>query len=602
MAVEYILLIAALLLLAIIFLFRFWQKDIVFDLKDINYKLFYYKDLRTQKEYISQDLKNILNIGHKDNQFDKLLSLVQDDDKNHLQDIFIKLNSSLKSNKKTVIRDIDLAIKITLKTDSNRLGVKYLSCQYMVLKNKKGFGKAFFIFFADITSDRLEVDQLKLEEQELRLKLNRITSLLEKIHFPIWFKDNKGNIIFANSLFRNNFDNIDPFAIERNPTAGLGFIERGKKFFEVNEQWLANKKFAVGYAIDASEKKQLKIDLKKYIESQANLLEASTHAVAIYTAEKKLKFFNQAFVKMWDLDEKWLFTSPFYEEILDEIKDKRNFPEHIDFKNFKKERIGFFKELAAPFSDCLFLPDRRTIKVSIVQHAFGGLIFTYEDITDKIALESSYKTLTAVQQKTINSLDEGIIVFNQNGKLAISNPQLGMLWNIKNLPKEFHYTKFLDLLKNKIPSGKYEDFHAKFMISFNNRETCRFVLENKAKKILEILFIPLPDGAILVNFKDITTSKLFERSLKEKNKALEQIDKLKTEFLNNISYELRSPLTSIIGFSEILQKEFYGKLNDQQSKCIDAINKSTDSLLTIINDILELASMEAGHVKLSKDN
>ena len=79
---------------------------------------------------------------------------------------------------------------------------------------------------------------------------------------------------------------------------------------------------------------------------------------------------------------------------------------------------------------------------------------------------------------------------------------------------------------------------------------------------------------------------------------MQQADELKTQFLANVSYELRSPLTSISGFSEMLGQEYFGTLTDKQKEYVDGIHQSSIRLMQIINDILDLASIEAGYMRL----
>ena len=71
-----------------------------------------------------------------------------------------------------------------------------------------------------------------------------------------------------------------------------------------------------------------------------------------------------------------------------------------------------------------------------------------------------------------------------------------------------------------------------------------------------------------------------------------------SEFIANVSYELRTPLNTIVGFAEILQKQYFGELNERQSEYSAAIVESSQRLLILINDILDLASNEAGYMKL----
>ena len=81
--------------------------------------------------------------------------------------------------------------------------------------------------------------------------------------------------------------------------------------------------------------------------------------------------------------------------------------------------------------------------------------------------------------------------------------------------------------------------------------------------------------------------------------ALEAADRMKTEFLANMSYELRSPLTSISGFAEMLAREYAGKLNDSQKEYVDGIYQSSRHLASLIGDIIDLATIEAGYLKLN---
>ena len=114
--------------------------------------------------------------------------------------------------------------------------------------------------------------------------------------------------------------------------------------------------------------------------------------------------------------------------------------------------------------------------------------------------------------------------------------------------------------------------------------------------------VPLPDGAVLLSFLDVSAAINMERALRERNEALETADRLKSEFIANVSYELRTPLNTIIGFTEILSGEYFGDLNDRQSEYTTGILASSNRLLLLINDILDLATIEAGHMSLELDS
>ncbi len=89
-----------------------------------------------------------------------------------------------------------------------------------------------------------------------------------------------------------------------------------------------------------------------------------------------------------------------------------------------------------------------------------------------------------------------------------------------------------------------------------------------------------------------------QKEIERKNRELEQANRAKSEFLTNMSHELRTPLNSIIGFSELLEKQLFGELNERQQEYVKDIRESGEHLLALINDILDLSKIEAGSMEL----
>ena len=93
-----------------------------------------------------------------------------------------------------------------------------------------------------------------------------------------------------------------------------------------------------------------------------------------------------------------------------------------------------------------------------------------------------------------------------------------------------------------------------------------------------------------------TTS--LEQKVSEKTAQLELANRHKSEFLANMSHELRTPLNAVIGFSDVLKEQYFGELNAKQGEYVKDINESGQHLLSLINDILDLSKIEAGHMDL----
>ncbi|GAB4284243.1 MAG: hypothetical protein Fur0025_14830 [Oscillatoriaceae cyanobacterium] len=98
--------------------------------------------------------------------------------------------------------------------------------------------------------------------------------------------------------------------------------------------------------------------------------------------------------------------------------------------------------------------------------------------------------------------------------------------------------------------------------------------------------------------QDLTERKLAEQQLQEAKEAAEYGNRAKSEFLANMSHELRTPLNAILGMTEGLEEEVFGQINPNQRKALQTIASSGSHLLELINDILDLAKIEAGQLVL----
>jgi signal transduction histidine kinase len=327
-------------------------------------------------------------------------------------------------------------------------------------------------------------------------------------------------------------------------------------------------------------------------------------AVAIYGADERLKFFNHAFVHLWHLDENWLRGEPTMGEVLEGLRDQRRLPEIVDFPAFKAEQRKMFTSLIAPVEELTHLPDGTTLRAVITPHPFGGLLLTWEDVTDTIALERSYNTLMAVQRETLDNLYEGIAVIGGDGRLQLSNPAFGRMWRLPDhvLDAAPHISEIVEHMPLFIAvDDDWPAQKAEIIAILTDREGSKGRIERADGSVLDYATMPLPDGAVLISYLDVSDSIQVERALRERNEALETADRLKSEFIANVSYELRTPLNTIIGFAEILNGQYFGELNQRQSEYSDGILESSHRLLSLINDILDLATIESGHMAIEHD-
>lgn len=377
-------------------------------------------------------------------------------------------------------------------------------------------------------------------------------------------------------------------------------IAGSRRLMQLSETPLANGT-TVGVAIDVTAQEEAERDFARHAAAHAEVLENLATAIAIYGADTRLKFFNTAFARLWRLEPAWLSAGPGHGEVLEAMRERRRLPEVPDFPSYKRQRLRLFTSLIEPLEELTYIPDGTTLRARIVPHPMGGLLHTFEDVTDKLVLERSYNTLIAVQRETLDNLHEGIMVIGSDGRLKLYNPAFRQIWKLSQdtLALEPHITTIVDLTREFFAdAADAERFRERNVAILTDRRARTKRQVRRDGSVLDYAQVPLPDGNTLISYLDVTDSARVERALRERAEALETADRLKSEFIANVSYELRTPLNTIIGFAEILDHCYFGPLNDRQREYTSGIIESSERLSTIIGDILDLALIEAGGLSL----
>ena len=235
------------------------------------------------------------------------------------------------------------------------------------------------------------------------------------------------------------------------------------------------------------------------------------------------------------------------------------------------------------------------------QHPFGGVTHLYEDVTEQVNLESRYNALIDIQSDTLSNLEEGIALFGTDGRLQLHNVSFAKFWNLSQefLGQQPHIDDVVKKCQVLFDDpGVWDDLKYSVTSIHEKRKPLNNRITRSDHKIFDCAANPLPGGNTLVTYLDVSDSAGIELALRDRNEALEAADRLKTNFLSNVSYELRTPLTNILGFAEGLSMGIAGELVDKQKEYLGHIRASSDDLLIIIDAILDLTAIDAGAMEL----
>lgn len=474
--------------------------------------------------------------------------------------------------------------------------------------------------FKDVAGYKRDLSVILDQHMRLARDVRASRALLSALPHPAWLRDQTGRLTWANAAYIKAVDaeseaevvdgqielleTRQRSAVARVLKMGETFKERmplvvgsERKSHEVTVLPLGDA--TAGAAIDVADVESVKGELDRQVAAYDRTLDRVATAVAIFNAERKLTFFNAAYRTLWRLDADWLQSRPTDGMVLDRLREFGRLPEVVNYREWKTKVLRCYTEEREQ-EDWWHLPDGRVLHVMATQRPDGGVTYLYEDETERLELESKFKQHINVQTETLNALNEGVAVFATDGRLSLFNSAFASIWRLspQQLSENPHIDAFIRVAKVLFdePAKWAEIVH--IVTSFDSRDPVEGQMLRPDNSVIDYAATPLPDGGTLLTFVDVTDSKHYERALIERNEALETADKLKNQFIGHISYELRTPLTNIIGFSELLANPIFGDLTARQKEYLDDISFSSKTLLQIIDDILDLATIDAGGLEL----
>lgn len=473
----------------------------------------------------------------------------------------------------------------------------------------------------DVSGIEHELIDLAARHDRLQSDVETLKALLDSLPAPVWARDAAGRLVFVNAAYAHAVEAKDSTdAVERE----LEILDRGARHDiararSINEAYSARvpaiaagqrRIFDVvdapsgagsaGMAIDRTEVETMRAELARMIEAHRRVLDQLATGVSIFNVDRKLIFYNNAFRSLFDLSPALLDQTPTDSAVLDALRTAHKLPEEKDFKQWKLQLYEAYRSVE-PKEHMWHLPDGRTLRVVTTPNPEGGVTYLYDDVTAHLDIHRRYDALIKVQTETLDHLAEAVAVFGSDGNIRLHNQAFQRMWKLAPAALDAHphvkdVTAWTQALHDD--NNVWRSLRGA-VTAIDGREPMVARIERRDGMMIDMTTMPLPDGATLVTFQDVSDTVNVERALRERNEALEAADAIKIDFVHHVSYELRSPLTNIIGFAHFLGDEAFGSLTEKQREYLGYITTSTNALLALINNILDLATIDAGAMALT---
>ena len=220
----------------------------------------------------------------------------------------------------------------------------------------------------------------------------------------------------------------------------------------------------------------------------------------------------------------------------------------------------------------------------------------FEDITEVINTHYRLTEERKLKFNLLNGMKDGAILFDSAGKVVLSNAAFQDMWDVKPLEKMRAEPVFQQMQMLYQDADYWDKIRFNITGSVAERASLEIIIKREDGMVLRSALQPLSDKSYLLSFVDITELTNQSQDLAASNQLLSQADRFRMDLMNNISYELRTLLMSVVGYGELLHQE--QGLNERQSEYSGHIVNASTAVLAILNDILDLASVEAGAVEL----
>lgn len=377
-------------------------------------------------------------------------------------------------------------------------------------------------------------------------------------------------------------------------------------------------------------------DLSAQTKALESILEAVNYGITLFDRELMLVAANRQAFDMMRIPQELNRPGTLFEDLARLLATRGEYGPG-DVEEQVQERV----DLAKTFDHIRYTREQSSGKIYDVwsRPVEGGFVTTYVDVTEQKQLEALLRAnndelieKTSALETILETVSYGISLFDKDLNLVAANPQA---LNLMALPHHFnqpgrHFTEFLRYQAGmgEFGAGDIEEIVERHATAAASPEPYTAIRHRNDGTIIEVNRRPIENGFV-ATYRDVTDEKRLEALLRSTNEELEKrveertselnnqlreteraeaemrqaksraehADKAKSDFLARMSHEIRTPLNGVIGLNRILADT---ELTDRQTDIVTKVRSSSSALLSIVNDVLDFAKIEAGQLDIEE--
>ncbi|MFV0432276.1 MAG: PAS-domain containing protein [Alphaproteobacteria bacterium] len=421
--------------------------------------------------------------------------------------------------------------------------------------------------------------------------------LIDDIPYPLWFRNQAGKVQLSNKSAKA----LKILSYLDEPPTQKSF-----------EDWNIREKHLTlyrGYLGTAQKQAHTPTPITETIQSaNHSLLPALNNiklAIALFDQNGRLQWFNNRLCQIWNLPAEALANKPSFQNFFYSLEEHNAF-RILEPQQWLKRQLGYFKEFHGTENERLSMGDT-VIEQNIVRADRQHLAWIFEDVSDNFSLQRQLRTSSDVRGRVLNSMTDALMLISSAGIIEYINPSLSEIWGIpigffedrprfsdfmkeitphiisndESLPKDEEGWRNL-LLDRQGSHGEFELDTQNMWIYFESRN--------------------LPDGSQLIRFQNRSAEKHLSQERELRQTALQSAFERMQAFIQDVSVDIRQPTGNIQGLAEMLASQRFGELNIRQSEYANSIVSESKKLTSVMQDILDVASIDAGSFELNPQN